>query len=135
MGERLVWMVKGDQQTAELKLSPPNLGPLEVKLTLNHDQASVSFVSHHAAVRDALEAAIPRLREMLAQESVTLSNVDVGAGQREFAQGGAQSQGNGDGSPGWQGGSSLDPDGDVDLPGNAMGLLDARGLGLIDLFA
>jgi flagellar hook-length control protein FliK len=135
MGERLVWMVKGDQQTAELKLSPPNLGPLEVKLSIKHDQANVSFVSHHAAVRDALEAAIPRLRDMLAQESVTLNNVDVSAGQREFAQGHAQSQGDATGGQGWQGGTGLDGDADADLPGASMGLLDARGLGLIDLFA
>lgn len=132
LGERLVWMVKGDQQMAELKITPPNLGTLEVKLTINHDQASVSFVSNHAAVRDALEAAIPRLREMLGQESLNLANVDVGSGQREQAQGGADAQRNGAGS-GWGGEATADTDDAT--PGQSMGLVDARGLGLIDLFA
>ena len=129
MAERLVWMVKGDQQMAELKITPPNLGPLEVKLTINNDQASVAFLSNHAAVRDAIEAAIPRLREMLGQESLNLVNVDVGHGRNEQS-----GQGEGSGSTAGPGGGD-DGDGELGAAGEQLGLVDARGLGLIDLFA
>lgn len=135
IGERLVWMAKGDHQLAELKISPPNLGPLEIKLTINHDQASVSFVSHHAMVRDALEAAIPRLREMLAEQSLNLVQADVGAGQQHDPGRSAEGHGNG--------GAHLA--GDVGVEGDDAGqpvageggasAIEQRGLGLLDLFA
>jgi len=130
MGDRLLWMVKGDQQMAELKITPPNLGTIEVKLTINHDQASVSFVSNHAAVRDAIEQAIPRLREMMQDESINLTDVDVGERHRDgqASAEGDQERHAGDSSTGGEDGtdsSSL----------NDMQIQDASGLGLIDLFA
>ena len=129
VGERLLWMVKGDQQVAELKITPPNLGPLEVKLTINNEQASVSFVSNHAAVRDALEAAIPRLREMMEQDSLQLVNVDVGA------RGHKQQAGDGDhpaGDPGTGANGALD---DSDTDGAVREAdIGNQGQGLVDLF-
>src|SRR5690606_31195719 len=47
------------QQTAELRLDPPNLGPLRVTLSVHDGVASASFVSAHATVRHAVEAALP----------------------------------------------------------------------------
>ena len=70
-------MANQSRQVAELHLNPPNLGPLEVRLTINSDQASAMFVSHHAAVREAIEAALPRLREMLADNGIMLGNTTV----------------------------------------------------------
>jgi len=77
IADRLMWMLQGDQQMARLKLNPPNLGPLEVRLRVHHDQASVSFLAPHAAVREALEAALPRLREMFDQQSLQLVQAEV----------------------------------------------------------
>jgi flagellar hook-length control protein FliK len=77
VADRLLWMVQGDLQFARLKLNPPNLGPLEVRLTVSQDQSSVAFLSQHAAVREALEAALPRLREMFDQQSLQLLRADV----------------------------------------------------------
>ena len=75
--EQVAWMVRGNIQTAEIKLNPANLGPLEVKLSIEDDVARLSFVSNHAPVREALDAALPRLREMLEQQGITLADVDV----------------------------------------------------------
>lgn len=78
LGSRLVWMNKQDVHSAQLRLNPAHLGPLEVRLSLQQDQtAHVAFLSNHASVRDAVEAAIPRLREMLAESGVNLADVDV----------------------------------------------------------
>jgi flagellar hook-length control protein FliK len=83
-----MWMANQNHQVAELHLNPPNLGPLEVRLTINNDQASALFVSQHSAVRDAIESAMPRLREMLADNGITLGNASVGSeslGQQQQA--------------------------------------------------
>ncbi|MCB1723909.1 MAG: flagellar hook-length control protein FliK [Gammaproteobacteria bacterium] len=88
IGERVAWMVNGDQQFARLKLNPPQLGPLEIRISVSHDQSSVSFIAHHAATREALEAAMPRLREMFNDASLQLVRADVGdpaAGRDGFA--------------------------------------------------
>lgn len=78
VGERIQWMVGQNIQQAEIKLTPPNLGPMEIKISLHNDQTSVSFVAAQAPTRDALEASIPRLREMLGEINLNLANVDVG---------------------------------------------------------
>lgn len=93
LGERLVLMAGREQQSAEIKLNPPHLGPLEVKLSLQQDQASVTFLAQHGPVREALEQAIPRLREMFGQQDIQLVNVDVG--QRREQPTGGQGEGRG----------------------------------------
>ncbi len=77
VGERLMFMVNNKVQAASIILNPPELGPIEVKVNLNHDQASVHFVSNHASVRDAIEEALPRLREMFAQNGLQLADANV----------------------------------------------------------
>jgi len=62
---------------ATIRMNPPELGPIEVKINLNHDRASVQFVSHAVQVRDALEQSIPRLREMLEDAGFTLVDSQV----------------------------------------------------------
>jgi flagellar hook-length control protein FliK len=77
LAERVTWMVEGDVKHAELRLNPPDLGPLEVHIAMVDEEARITFTAHHAAVRDAVEAALPRLREMLGSSGVSLVHVDV----------------------------------------------------------
>jgi flagellar hook-length control protein FliK len=77
LAERVVWMTQGDQQFARLTLNPPHLGPLEVRVSISQDQTSVTFVAAHAAVREAIEAAMPRLRELFDQQSLALVHAEV----------------------------------------------------------
>jgi hypothetical protein len=88
-GERVVWLVGQQIQAAEVRLNPPHLGPVEVRLSLTGQDASVSFTVSHGATRDAIELAIPRLRELFAEHQLQIVNVDVG--QRDAA--GQASQG------------------------------------------
>jgi hypothetical protein len=78
LGERVHWMVTQRIQAAEIHLNPPELGPVEVRISMDQDQTRIQFLSPHASVRDAIEAALPRLREMLGDGSGQLVNVDVG---------------------------------------------------------
>ena len=82
LAQKVVWMATRQQQVAELHLNPPHLGPVEVMLTIGNEQgtqASVQFASPHSAAREALEAALPRLREMLADSGIALGNATVSA--------------------------------------------------------
>lgn len=84
LSDRVVWVVNQKFQGAEIKLNPPQLGPIEVRIQMHHDQAQVSFTAQHGAARDALEAALPRLREMFAANGLGLGDVNVS--QHSFAE-------------------------------------------------
>jgi flagellar hook-length control protein FliK len=75
--QRVMWMSSQQVRTAEIALDPPELGPLQVRINSQSDQTSVVFTSQHAAVREALDQSLPRLREMLEEQGIDLADVDV----------------------------------------------------------
>lgn len=80
--QKIVWLATQQHQVAELRLNPAHLGPVEIMLSLTHEngtQASAQFVSPHLAVREAIESALPRLRELMAESGIQLGDVMVGA--------------------------------------------------------
>ena len=77
LGQQVVHMGKAGPQVAELQLNPPGLGPLKVTLSMNDQQMQASFVSAHASVRLAIEAALPQLRSTLADSGISLGNTSV----------------------------------------------------------
>lgn len=79
LGDKIVWMAAGAQQTASLTLNPPNLGPMQIVLNLTNDQATASFFTAQPEVRQALEAAFPKLREMLGEAGIQLGQATVSA--------------------------------------------------------
>lgn len=79
LGEKIVWMAAGAQQTATLTLNPPNMGPMQIVLNISNEQATASFFSAQPEVRQALEAAFPRLREMMAESGIQLGHATVSA--------------------------------------------------------
>ncbi|WP_300751511.1 flagellar hook-length control protein FliK [Janthinobacterium sp.] len=89
LGQKVVWMAAGGDQSATLTLNPPDLGPLQVVLTVTNDQANAAFMSAQPEVRQALEAAMPRLREMMGEAGIAFGNATVSAGTQE-----QQNQGN-----------------------------------------
>jgi flagellar hook-length control protein FliK len=88
-------------QTARIQLDPPELGSLEIKIKVQQDQVSVSFSSGHPTVRDALEAQSPRLREMLEQQGVELTDVSVSDQQHQAAGEGNPDESNDEDSGDW----------------------------------
>lgn len=104
LANRVVWMAKNDVQTASIQLNPPNLGPVEVRVTLVNDpgsptSATVQFSAAHSATRDAIESSMPRLHDALRESGITLGNTSVDSGNaghaRQQAESGRQSSGNG----------------------------------------
>ena len=132
VGNRLVWLAQRAEGQAELVLNPPQMGRVEVSLALKGDQATASFAAANPVVREALEAALPRLREMLAEAGIQLGQAQVGA---ENSRQWAQQQKHGDNS-------ALDPArasfanaalSSVSLGGPSTGLKGGRGL--VDVYA
>ena len=77
LAERVSFAVRQNFQEAEIRLNPPQLGQVDVRIVMNNDQANLMFSSPHGAVREAIELSIGRLREMLADSGFNLVNVDV----------------------------------------------------------
>jgi len=79
LGQRVTYMANNQVQKAEITLNPEKLGPVQVKLHIDKDQqAHVTMNAQHVTTREAMESAIPRLREMLEQSGINLASVDVG---------------------------------------------------------
>jgi flagellar hook-length control protein FliK len=97
VGQKVVYMVGNEEQTASLTLNPPDLGPLQVVLSVSNDQASVTFSANQEEVRQALENALPRLREMMSESGIALGNATVNAGMPDGRQAQEQSARNGGG--------------------------------------
>lgn len=77
IAERIAFMSSQKITSAEIRLDPPELGPLQVKVHITQDQASVSFTSQNAVVREALDQTAFRLRDMFNSEGINLVDVDV----------------------------------------------------------
>ncbi len=77
IAERSAMMASKSIKFAELQLDPPELGQLQVKVSVNQEQASVSFVAANAQVKDALDQSLGRLKELLQEQGLDLVDVDV----------------------------------------------------------
>lgn len=75
--QKVSWISTQKNQVAELHLNPPDLGPVNIVLKISDNQATALFTSPHSAVRDAIESAIPKLRESLAENGITLGQTTV----------------------------------------------------------
>ncbi len=91
--EKVMWFSAQRIGSAEIHLNPAELGPLSVRISTHQEQASIYFSSHHASVRDALDQALPRLREMFDSQGIQL--LDAGVGEQRHAR--QQADGRGEG--------------------------------------
>ncbi|MDR2506886.1 MAG: flagellar hook-length control protein FliK [Candidatus Accumulibacter sp.] len=78
-GQKIIWLAKNDRQSAQITLNPPHTGPIEVSLNLDKNTANAVFVSANPDIRESIESAIPRLREMFASAGIELGQAHVSA--------------------------------------------------------
>ena len=129
--QKIVWLATADKQSAQLTLNPPQMGPIEISLSVDKGSASASFVSANQEVRDAIETALPRLREMFASAGIQLGQTNVSSESfRQQSENPAASRAR----------SQAGGDNDI-LAGGSVESLTSRGFhgqagnGLVDLFA
>jgi len=77
LGHSLIWAVGEGMQKVEISVSPQDMGPINVHIRIENDKTDVRFTAMHAVTRDALEASIPRLRDLFSQQGLNLSQAQV----------------------------------------------------------
>ncbi|CAG9245434.1 Flagellar hook-length control protein fliK [Burkholderia cepacia] len=135
LSQKVVFLSNAHQQSAELTLNPPDLGPLQVVLRVADNHAHALFVSQHAQVRDAVEAALPKLREAMESGGLGLGSATVSDGGFASQQQNPQSSfAGGQSSRRGSGGSSAF-DAPVDAAQSAPVAASVSRAGLVDTFA
>ena len=83
LADRLLTLGGPGAHTARLKLHPEDLGELNVEIQIDDGSAQVWFGTTTSQARDAIEASLPRLRELFADQGLALTrtHVDGGSGQ------------------------------------------------------
>lgn len=102
--ERINIMLSKNLKQVDIRLDPPELGRMQIKLGMNNDQATVHITVANQQARDAVEQAMPRLRDMLQQQGLQLAQgsvqqQDSGAQQMASGQQNHAGAGSSGGSP------------------------------------
>lgn len=85
VGEKVLYMAAKNLTFADIRLDPPELGSLQVRVTVQNEQAQVAFISPHVVVREALDSHATRLREMFAEQGLLLADVHVSDQERQHS--------------------------------------------------
>ncbi|MBS6437293.1 MULTISPECIES: flagellar hook-length control protein FliK [Pantoea] len=139
LSQQIVMFTRNGQQNAELRLHPADLGAIQISLKLDNDQAQINMASSHSHVRAALEAALPQLRNALAESGINLGQSQVSSDSFAQSQGFQQQQQQQEARrDGQHGAFSLSQDDDSEITPIAVpAALQARilGTGAVDTFA
>jgi len=77
LNEKIRWMVNARNTMAEIRLDPPELGSMQVRVNVSGDAASVSFIVQSQQAKEALAEAMPKLRDMLSEQGIELGDAQV----------------------------------------------------------
>ncbi|MCA0934595.1 flagellar hook-length control protein FliK [Vibrio alginolyticus] len=88
VAEKVQMMMSKNLKNLDIRLDPPELGRMQIRMTMNSDLASVHFTVTNPQARDIIEQTLPRLREMLAQQGMQLADSSVQQQSRGDQQGG-----------------------------------------------
>ena len=90
---KIAWMAGRSIQAADIQLNPPDMGPIDVRVQVQNEQASITVHAQNNAVRDMLELNSNRLREMLQENGLDLAEFDVSGNAADDDRGGESEQG------------------------------------------
>ncbi|NHB60344.1 flagellar hook-length control protein FliK [Photorhabdus sp. RW14-46] len=77
LNQQIILFNRNGLQQAELRLHPQELGALQIRMSVEDNQAQLHLASAHSHVRAALEAALPGLRHALAESGIQLTQSSV----------------------------------------------------------
>ena len=127
---KLSWLTARNMSVAEIHLTPPDMGPMEVKVRVQNEQANITVHSANPVVRDQLELHSHRLRDMLGEQGLSLAGFDVSDSPRQQTGEQGADGGNGSGAD-----STSLVAGDQDDETVSSGSLDLSWKGEVDIFA
>lgn len=91
--ERVSALLNINNKEAEIRLDPPEMGSMQIRIRSDAEQAQINFVVQNQQAKEALEQSMPRLREMLAQQGIELGESSIQQGSPEQQQDGEPGQG------------------------------------------
>ncbi|MGR5210192.1 flagellar hook-length control protein FliK [Vibrio rotiferianus] len=126
VAEKVQMMMSKNLKNLDIRLDPPELGRMQIRMTMNNDLANVHFTVSNPQARDLIEQTLPRLREMLAQQGMQLADSSVQQQSSGQQQGYAASEQSGKGGSerGFSGQSDENFDADVNLDLNVTSKRD-----------
>ncbi|MEE9320389.1 MAG: flagellar hook-length control protein FliK [Granulosicoccus sp.] len=83
--DNVQWMIGENVRNATVNVTPAGMGQISIKVDMEGEQVSVSIVANQGATREALDAALPRLREQLMLQGHESVRVDIGDGRSEHS--------------------------------------------------
>ena len=88
--EKVMIMVNQKIQQVEIRLDPPELGNMHVRVNLQNEQAAVNFLVQSQQAKEALEQSMGKLKDMLSESGVDVGDANVeqqqqGSGDNEQA--------------------------------------------------
>ncbi|HGF5082852.1 TPA: flagellar hook-length control protein FliK [Vibrio parahaemolyticus] len=127
VAEKVQMMMSKNLKNLDIRLDPPELGRMQIRMTMNNDLANVHFTVTNPQARDIIEQTLPRLREMLAQQGMQLADSSVqqqSSGQQQSGYAVAEQNGQGTSGRGFSGQSDENFDADVNLDLNVVSKRD-----------
>lgn len=136
MATRVQWMAEQGGGEVTLRVAPEGLGPVEIRLQLDGDRVDLGLQAAQAETRQALQDALPKLREMLSQSGLQLGQADVGHRQSSGASAQGDPRGEGPRPAPFAGTGANGGEGGPEAVGATVSLRVPRtGAGLLDLYA
>lgn len=130
--DRVMWLSSQNLKSAEIQLDPAELGRMEIRIDMSKEHSQVTFLSPHAGVRDVLEGQMQRLRDMFAQQGMSMDvNVSDQSAHGRQGEGDAESRDGRDAVAGVTGDEGEVLQGSLEISGGRPG--EARGL--VDFYA
>ena len=93
--EKVMVMVNQKLQFAEIRLDPPELGNMHVRVNLQNEVAAVQFLVQNQQAKEALEQQMGKLRDMLSESGVDVGDAHVAQQERQFGQSSENGDSNG----------------------------------------
>ncbi|WP_372377190.1 flagellar hook-length control protein FliK [Vibrio natriegens] len=118
VAEKVQMMMSKNLKHLDIRLDPPELGRMQIRMTMNSDLANVHFTVSNPQAREIIEQTLPRLREMLAQQGMQLADSSVqqqNSGQQQRGYSAAEQNKQGGFGRGFSGQTDEDFDGGVEL--------------------
>ncbi|MGL6258070.1 flagellar hook-length control protein FliK [Vibrio sp. WXL210] len=77
VNDQVQLMLSKNLKNIDIRLDPPELGRMQIRMNMNGDSTSVHFTVANAQAREVLDQSMPRLREMFAQQGIQLADTSV----------------------------------------------------------
>lgn len=84
--ERVSAMLNINNKEAEIRLDPPEMGSMHIRIRSDAEQAQINFVVQNQQAKEALEQSLPKLRDMLAEQGIELGESSIEQGQSQAQQ-------------------------------------------------